>query len=374
MLKAGTAIHLSASDLVGHLNCGHVTALDLAVAKGELAKPAVWDPVLELLAERGARHERAYIDHLRASGLGITEVGGSSSDAGLGSRTLEAMKAGAHIIVQGTLHTGRWSGRTDVLRRVETPSALGPWSYEVIDTKLAQETKGNTVLQISLYSDLLAAAQGRVPDSAFVVAPGSGFEPQTFRVADYAAYYRRIKTGLERAVDAGAPAGYPDPKPHCEICRWRVRCEARWRADDHLSLVAGISKTQIAELARRDVGTMAGLAALSVPLPWKPDRGAVQSYERIREQARLQVAGRTLGKVVHEVLDQVPGFGLPASPLLLPATSFWTSRAIPLSTAEASNSCSATHSSTIPVPSGTARTGPCRGLRRRKPSNDSSTS
>ena len=128
MLKAGTAIHLSASDLVGHLNCGHVTALDLAVAKGELAKPAVWDPVLELLAERGARHERAYIDHLRASGLGITEVGGSSRDAGLGSRTLEAMKAGAHIIVQGTLHTGRWSGRTDVLRRVETPSALGSWS------------------------------------------------------------------------------------------------------------------------------------------------------------------------------------------------------------------------------------------------------
>ena len=41
------------------------------------------------------------------------------------------------------------------MRRVETPSALGPWSYEVIDTKLARETKGNTVLQLSLYSDLL---------------------------------------------------------------------------------------------------------------------------------------------------------------------------------------------------------------------------
>jgi predicted RecB family nuclease len=46
--------------------------------------------------------------------------------------------------------------KTLFLRRVERPSAFGTWSYEVIDTKLARETKGNTVLQISLYSDLLA--------------------------------------------------------------------------------------------------------------------------------------------------------------------------------------------------------------------------
>jgi uncharacterized protein len=32
---------------------------------------------------------------------------------------------------------------------VETPSALGVWSYEVIDTKLARETKGGTILQLS---------------------------------------------------------------------------------------------------------------------------------------------------------------------------------------------------------------------------------
>jgi hypothetical protein len=52
------------------------------------------------------------------------------------------------IIVQGALASGRWSGRT-VLKRVETPSALGVWSYEVIDTKLARETKGGTILQLS---------------------------------------------------------------------------------------------------------------------------------------------------------------------------------------------------------------------------------
>ncbi len=67
------------------------------------------------------------------------------------------------IIAQGALKIGRWGGRLDVLRRVEKPSAFGAWSYEVIDTKLARETKGNTVLQICLYSDLLADAQGLAP-------------------------------------------------------------------------------------------------------------------------------------------------------------------------------------------------------------------
>jgi hypothetical protein len=83
------------------------------------------------------------------------------------------------------------------LRRVETPSGLGAWSYEVTDTKLARETKGNTVLQLSLYSDLLATMQQRVPETAHVVTPGTEFLPETYRIADFAAFYRRIRRNLE---------------------------------------------------------------------------------------------------------------------------------------------------------------------------------
>ena len=58
MQKLGDSILLSASDLVGHLNCRHLTGLDIAVATGALKKPKVWDPLLEILWERGARHEQ----------------------------------------------------------------------------------------------------------------------------------------------------------------------------------------------------------------------------------------------------------------------------------------------------------------------------
>jgi predicted RecB family nuclease len=316
MLIENGLLRLSASDLVGHVNCGYLTDRDLAVARGELKKPTVWDPVLEVLVERGAIHEQSYLDHLKAAGFQIDRIAGNAIDAISVAQTLDAMRSGAAVIAQGALQVSQWGGRLDILRRVERPSSFGSWSYEVIDTKLARETKGNTILQICLYSDLLADVQKRAPEYAYVVTPGSDFEPLAFRFADYAAYYRRVRTSLEQAVllAGGGEEHYPEPKPHCDICRWRLQCDAKWRADDHLTLVARISKTQIGELARHGITTVSGLAALALPLPWKPDRGAVPSYERIREQARIQVLGRTDGKVVYEALTPLPGFGLSCLP------------------------------------------------------------
>ena len=103
---------------------------------------------------------------------------------------------------------------------------------------------------------------------------------------------------------------YPDPKPFCDACRWQGRCDAKRRADDHLSLVAGISKVQIAELAEHEVATCSALAAMPIPLTFKPGQRLAGALERIREQARIQVEGRAAGVVLYERLEAVPGFGL----------------------------------------------------------------
>jgi len=312
MQNNGAAIVFSAGDLVGHLNCRYLTHLDLKVAEGQLAKPKVHtDPALDALVERGKLHEQGFVDHLAKQGGTVTAIAGVGVDHASVAQTREAMARGDAVIVQAALRDGHWSGRADVLRRVETPSDLGAWSYEVIDTKLARETKGNTVLQLSLYSDLLAIVQQKVPETAHVVTPGTDYLPEAYRVADFAAFYRRIRRSLETFVDAPPHDGlYPDPIEHCEVCRWREPCASRRRADDHLSLVAGIAKTQIEELVRRGVGTMAALSTLTIPLQWRPDRGTAPSYERVREQARLQVEGRGAGQLLHEVLPLVAEIGL----------------------------------------------------------------
>lgn len=309
MLRVGPEYQLSATDLVGHLNCAHLTALDRQVADGKLEKPKIWDPLLDILQQRGARHEAAYIDNLRDAGLAITVIDGKGIDDAAVSATLAAMQAGAPVIVQAALCALPFTGRADILRRVETPSALGAWSYEVIDTKLARETKGGTVLQLCLYSELVAQVQGVMPEYAYVVAPLTGFTPEAFRLNDYAAYYRNVRERFAASLQGDHPT-YPEPTAHCEICRWRGACDDRRHADDHLSLVAGISAVQRGELAAQGVDTMAGLAALPLPLAWKPARGAASSYTRIREQARIQVEGRVSGQLLHEVLPVEPGFGM----------------------------------------------------------------
>src|SRR5271166_881921 len=99
-------IRFSASDLVGHLDCHHLTALDAAVARGSLNKPKIWDPVLQTLVERGLAHERQYVETLKASGVSVVEIAGGGINSSQVDQTLSAMRAGADVIVQGALLQG----------------------------------------------------------------------------------------------------------------------------------------------------------------------------------------------------------------------------------------------------------------------------
>ncbi len=147
MRITGGKVRLSASDLANHLGCRHLSSLDLDAAHGRLT-PSTWrDPMLEVLQERGFQHEAEYLERLREQGLGIVEVSGE----GVGSAfdaTVSAMRGGADVIVQATLADGDWFGRADILRWVPTESGLGGWSYEVIDTKLARETRAGKYLHL----------------------------------------------------------------------------------------------------------------------------------------------------------------------------------------------------------------------------------
>lgn len=323
--SAGNTIELSASDLSQFLGCRHRTALDLAVTQGQREAPMWVDPVMVVLQQRGLDHERRYAGALRAEGLvtvDLAEFGGDDAVA----RTSEAMRARTDVVLQAALRQGRWFGRPDVLRRVDVPSTLGAWSYQVIDTKLAKETRGGTILQLVLYSDMLAVAQGAIPELFHVVTPDPQAPVQTFRVQDFSAYFRFIRARLEVTAQqepaAIADANYPEPVEHCDVCRWWSVCDQRRRADDHLSLVAGVSRLQSRELQAARVTTLAQLGTLPLPLQFTPRRGAVETYVRVREQARLQLAGRTQGAPVHELLPITPDQGLARLPEPSPGDVF----------------------------------------------------
>ena len=134
---------LSASDLSAHLGCQHRTQLDRRAALGQVEAPPP-DPTLAVLQARGLAHERAYVEYLESERpMRKVELANTPLDAGGMEATRCAMVAGADIITQAPLIAARFRGIADILLRVEKPSpALGAWSYLVVDTKLALETRG----------------------------------------------------------------------------------------------------------------------------------------------------------------------------------------------------------------------------------------
>ncbi len=317
----GTDLILSATDLSGFVACPHLTTLNHGAALGGPKPPKFDDPSAEVLRRRGLEHEARLLESYRKEGLAVVEIGeaeGGFPAADARARmTLDAMRKGADVIYQGCLFDGRWLGLPDFLRRVDRGSELGEWSYEVVDAKLAREAKVGAVLQITLYSSLLARLQGVQPEHMHLALGRGDGETERFRYHDFAAYARSVGGRLLAAVRDGArPATtYPEPVEHCDVCRWKPVCRERWRRDDHLSLVAGITRRQRRGLEERGVSTLAGLAVLPLPVQPRLEGVSEASLAGAREQARIQLEGRRAGEPRFELFGDVPeGFGLARLP------------------------------------------------------------
>jgi predicted RecB family nuclease len=304
---------VAATDLVGFLQCGHLTRLDRAAVAGLIRKPdRSDDPEVELLQRRGHAHEQRYVQHLSDKRLQIADLSaereGLSYDA-LAARTIEEMRNGADVIYQATVFDGRWVGFPDFLLRVDTPAqqqragdGLGhDFHYEIADTKLSHAVKASALIQIASYVEQIEHIQGVRPEAVYVVTGGATIAEHPFRTAEMMAYYRHAKQRFEQAIDeavVGAPmhpipreTSYPDPVEHCSVCKYFPDyCRVQWRDDDALPRVAGISRDQRKVLTAHDVTTMRGLSELTQPFHLDLKRSQNDSMWRAREQARLQVA------------------------------------------------------------------------------------
>jgi uncharacterized protein len=339
MHLAGSNLIVSATDVSGYLPCPHLTTLERARARGERERPYFSDPGKDVLRERGKQHEADLLEGYRARGLEVVtierpeRVEDEDRTAAWQARaesTLAAMRSGADVIYQGCLFDGRWLGLPDFLVKVELASELGPWSYEVVDAKLARSAKVGALLQICSYSEMLDRVQGGSP-MLMHLALGGPHERHTkgvesFFVPWYAAYFRSVKRRFEAAL-ADEPKTYPEPCTHCTVCDWAPVCELQWRDDDHLSLVAGITKKQRAALEERGAATLQQLAEL--PMPLEPALPAVspRAFVKIREQARVQLEGRRERRAKHELIvgdaGVEPGTGLLALPDPSPGDLFF---------------------------------------------------
>ena len=293
----------SASDLNNDLECRRLTWLENQLALGELRRPESGAAV-DLIAGKGDAHEARYLaalGKLHGSAMVVFEERVENTRAAMAAgeaQTFAAMAGGAPIIYQATFFDGTFRGRTDFLRRVETPSAHWPWSYEVIDTKLALHAKSYFLLQLCNYSEHLARLQGTSPVHGHLVF-GSDVEAH-FRIDDYAAYYRHQKHSF--LARAGSPGEtYPAEIGHCIVCRWAGACEKQREADDYLGIVASMRQSQIDRLAVNGITTIGALG--NARDDQRPFGMTEVSFTKLRAQAKLQHRQRTEKHHFYELLD-----------------------------------------------------------------------
>src|SRR5438045_1342300 len=103
-------MRLTPSLLNNFLDCEHLVALELAVARGEFGRPLIDNPQADLIRRKGEEHEAAYLASLRVAGKHVVEP----RDAADAERLIT--EATADVIYQPVFHDpAGWTGRADFL-------------------------------------------------------------------------------------------------------------------------------------------------------------------------------------------------------------------------------------------------------------------
>lgn len=247
----------TATDLANFVRCSHRVFLD---ANGDTTAALRPSAEMQRLWEEGRAHEVAVIEQLQP-----TQVSGSTT-ADREAATLALMAAGAPLIYHAVLRKDDLVGEPDLLKRIETPSALGGFAYAPADVKLGRATKTAAsdttkteyAVQLCAYAELLEAAQGVRPENAWIVDRTAAWHDVDLR--DFTELYADIRARFD-AVQTGGEATIPGWKTSaCTQCAWRDRCWKVLQETDDLTTMASIGIPKREKLWKIGIRTVADLA------------------------------------------------------------------------------------------------------------------
>jgi predicted RecB family nuclease len=310
---------LSASRLNDFLGCPHQAALWLAGVKPD----GLTDPTLDLIRKKGFGHEAEVLARLKSEHGAPAEIPTDVDYATREARTREAITSNAPLIYQAALVHGNWQGFPDFLVGYTDGEEF---RLDPEDAKLSRKPKGEHLLQLGLYAELLEQLYAiPVRGGTVHVALGAAVR---FDLRSTRYILRRLIKSFETFVSLEKQATAPVPCAACKQCDYKPRCEAEWRAGDSPYYVAGVGGAQIIKLAAAGINTLEALASLtSIAIV---DGIGPETLAKIAAQARLQRDARQSGKHVFELLPIEPGRGFANLPPRDPGDLFFDMEGDPL--------------------------------------------
>lgn len=327
---------ITGTHVYSYVKCRHLAALDLQLARSERRASHPWE---EFAARRGRDFEDVYVAGLDAVAPAYAE---RDYEAGAAATTA-LLRAGTPLVHQGVLRCEDRLGMPDLLRKVEGASELGQHHYEVIDVKTSGVTRGDQILQVVFYSQLLNELQGRMPARGSIVLKDG--REERFLIRDYVAACDEVIAELRLLRDQ-PESSRPFYQTGCRGCYHDGRCLSELRAREDLSLVQGMSKGARAILEASGCRSVEDLATFHPDSPRARGNLDATLVRRLRRGAQARLLGapvlerRPLTKplnraalvhlLVDPFLDRVLGFGV-----LFPASASGSFQyALPASRAE----------------------------------------
>jgi uncharacterized protein len=211
--------------------------------------------------------------------------------------TLALMQQGVERIGGGVLTLKLENGIElvscpDLLVKQSGASALGDWHYAATDIKLGKRPKLDYQITAAFHAYVLAAVQDTMPETSWLILRQRGA---------YAVKLEDVLPRMEAVLHDCMQMMLSQQEPEvfiahsrCDLCPWLSHCYKLAQANQHLSLLPGVTPTRYVQLQALQLVTLESLA-ITVPkqLEVLPGFGVQVAHKLVR-QAQSTLMNRAI--------------------------------------------------------------------------------
>jgi predicted RecB family nuclease len=247
---------IDAEQLINYQRCRRRAFLD---THGDLNQRDAMNEYLLKIVQDSQENQRQFLVHQKARKpeypLGDREAGAAA--------TLELMQQGVDRIFQGILRVERSDGvillsNPDLLVKQPGLSNFGDWLYAPTEIKLGKRPKLEYQVVAAFHALVLAEVQGAWAESAWLQLRARGAY-----AVDLWEVLPKMQDILDECTHMLLERQEPEvfiARSRCSLCHWLNHCHAIAQADQHLSLLPGVTPVRYAQLQQLNLVTVKSLA------------------------------------------------------------------------------------------------------------------
>ncbi|MFM8006570.1 MAG: TM0106 family RecB-like putative nuclease, partial [Dolichospermum sp.] len=178
--------------------------------------------------------------------------------------TIELMQRGVSYIHHGVLLTTynekyTLLSRPDLLVKQPGKSRFGNWNYVPVNIELGKRPKQEYQVVIAFHAQVLATVQGIILEKAGLILRNKD-KTHLVDLDKWIPQMLDILNEYTQVIDAANPPEVFISRQKCNLCHWYNHCYGIAQAQQHLSLLPGVTPIRYTQLQNLDITSLEALA------------------------------------------------------------------------------------------------------------------